>query len=102
MKEIVIKVDDKLYERIASDKEILIYSGVRSGKTLLAAFLRTIIKAIREGKVLPPGHGRISDMDEAIKCIEECKGEDATYAIALIEWACGKRTLIEADKGGTE
>ena len=48
--------------------------------------------------ILPKGHGRISDMDEAIKCIEEVEGEDAIWAIALIEWACGKRTIIEADK----
>ena len=46
---------------------------------------------------IPKNHGRISDMDEAIKCIEECEGEDATYAIGLIEWACGKRTILEAE-----
>ncbi len=55
-------------------------------------------KAIRNGTPLPKGHGRIADMDEAIKCIEEVKGDDAIYAIALIEWACAKRTVIEADK----
>ena len=54
--------------------------------------------AIAKGIPLPKGHGRIADMDEAIKCIEEVKGDDAIYAIALIEWACGKRTIIEADK----
>lgn len=47
---------------------------------------------------LPKGHGRIADMDAAIKCIEDVTGDDAFYAITLIDWACGKRTIIEADK----
>lgn len=47
---------------------------------------------------LPKGHGRIADMDEAIKCIKEVEGEDAVWAIGLIEWACGKRIIIESDK----
>ena len=42
-------------------------------------------------------HGRIADMDEAIKCIEEVKDKDAELAISLIEWACGKRTIVEAE-----
>lgn len=54
-------------------------------------------RAIANGIVLPKGHGRIADIDAAIKCIEEVEGEDAVWAIGLIEWACGKRTLIEAD-----
>ena len=56
-----------------------------------------LIKAVKNGTPLPKGHGRIADMDEAIKCIEDVTGDDAIYAIALIEWACGKRTIIEAD-----
>ena len=59
-----------------------------------------VYNAIKNGILLPQGHGRIADMDAAIKCIKECEGEDAIWAIALIDWACGKRTLIEADKGG--
>ena len=51
---------------------------------------------------LPKGHGRIADMDAAIKCIEEVEGEEAVWAIALIEWACSKRTLIETDKSESE
>lgn len=53
---------------------------------------------IHNGTPLPKGHGRIADMDAAIKCIEDCEGEDAIWAISLIEWACSKRTIIEADK----
>lgn len=47
---------------------------------------------------IPYPHGRIADMDEAIKCIEEVEGKDAEWAIALIEWACDKRTIIEAEE----
>ena len=47
---------------------------------------------------VPVPHGRIADMDESIKCIEEVKGKDAELAISLIEWACGKRTIIEAEE----
>lgn len=49
---------------------------------------------------MPVPHGRIADMDEAIKCIEEVKGDDAEFAISLIEWTCGKRTIIEAEVDG--
>lgn len=49
---------------------------------------------------VPVPHGRIADMDEAIECIKEVKGRDAELAISIIEWACGKRTIIEAE--GTE
>lgn len=48
---------------------------------------------------VPVPHGRITDMDEAIKCIEEVKDKDAELAISLIEWACGKRTIVEAEEG---
>ena len=61
-----------------------------------------LIKAIGNGTPLPKGHGRIADMDEAIKCIEDVEGKDAIWAISLIEWACGKRTIIEADKAESE
>jgi hypothetical protein len=57
-----------------------------------------IYNAIENGIPLPKGHGRIADMDETIKCIKEVEGDDAIWAISLIEWACGKRTIIEADK----
>ena len=55
-----------------------------------------LMDVVAHGTVLPEKHGRIADMDEAIKCIEEVTGNDATYAISLIEWACSKRTILEA------
>lgn len=47
---------------------------------------------------LQENHGRIVDIDEIIKCIKEIEGEDADYALALIDWAADKRIIIEAEK----
>lgn len=85
--QMVINIPKKLYEYIkkhglcgyCSDREI-------------------VSEAIANGMPLPKRHGRIADMDEAIKCIKEVEGEDAVQAIGLIEWACGKRIIIESDK----
>ena len=59
--------------------------------------ITVVDNAVINGIPLPKGHGRIADMDEAIKCLEDLEGEDAIWAIALIDWACGKRTILEAD-----
>lgn len=61
-----------------------------------------IHEAVRTGTVLPEKHGRIADMDEVIKCIEEVTGNNAPYTISLIEWACSKRTILEAREDGEE
>ncbi len=55
--ELVIKIDEKLYKDIYSDAEIMIYGGMRSGKTLLA----TLLRVIRNGTPLPKGHGKLKD-----------------------------------------
>lgn len=87
---IVIDIDDNLYTRLF-DNDADNYDDAVD-----------IAKSIRNGTPLPKGHGRIADMDEAIKCIEDVKGKDAIWAISLIEWACSKRTIIEADKAESE
>ena len=91
MVELVIKLDEKLVKWIEEYYDII--------KCLNGKKIGIIVDAIKNGKPLPKGHGRIADMDEAIKCIKEVKGEDAAWAIGLIEWACDKRTIIEADRG---
>ena len=64
---------------------------------------RTIAKIFENGVVLPKGHGRLTDMDEAIMCIEEMvDSKEKQYALYLTDWACSKRVLIEADKGDRE
>ena len=84
--ELVIKIDKKEYE------------WIKEHEVVPLEYVRSIGEAIKNGTPLPKGHGRIADMDAAIKCIEEVEGEDAVWAISLIEWACSKRTIIEADK----
>lgn len=79
--QIVIEITDRMYEAIKQDHVPI-----------------DIGRFIRNGTPLPKGHGRIADMDEAIKCIEDVEGDDAIWAINLIDWACSKRTIIEADK----
>jgi len=81
--------------QIVIDIPDIMYTKIQNGKT----DKRTLETVILHGAPLPEGHGRIADMDAAIKCIEEVKGEDAIWAISLIEWACSKRTIIEADEG---
>jgi hypothetical protein len=58
---------------------------------------------IANDTVLPKGHGRLADLDAALKCVEDCEDcEDKTYAIALFDWACSKRVVLEADKEASE
>ena len=61
-----------------------------------------MVSKVANGTPLPEHHGRIADMDEAIKCIKDIEGEDAIWAISLIEWACSKRTLIKANNAESE
>ena len=84
----IIDITDDIYAELTKTGENEINLGI----------LLALREAVRQGTTLPKGHGRIADMDEAIKCIKDVEGEDAVWAIGLIEWACGKRTIIGADK----
>ena len=53
--------------------------------------------ALEKAIPLPKGHGRIVDIDEAIKYIEDLNGEDGIWVTRLINWACSKRTIVEAE-----
>lgn len=86
--QIVIDIPEEMYKNIQSENFWL-----DSGLTLSNAY-----DFIKNGTPLPKGHGRIADVDEVIKCIKDVEGDDAIWAISLIEWACSKRTIIEADK----
>ena len=56
---LIIDIPEDLYAHIYSDAEIIIYGGMRSGKTLLATLLRSIrngtplddVKAIMEKQI---------------------------------------------------
>lgn len=92
-RELVIKLPEDLCNKIYSDAEIMIYGGMRhSGKTLLA----TLLRAIRNGTLLPKGHGDLIDKNELLT-VTECK-EDGTERCYVpyvhIEEA---ETIIEAE-----
>ncbi len=89
--QIVINIPEELYEAYKGRPPMLGDEG-----------MDMIAQAIANGTPLRKGHGRLADMDEAIKCIEEVNGEDAVWAIGLINWACSKRTILEADKAESE
>ncbi len=81
MKEIVIKIPDKIYNDILVRR---IYCSPRNVP-------HEAFKAIRDGKVLPKGHGRLIDADTLADGFEDnyefCEALNATP------------TLVEADKG---
>ena len=88
--QIVIDIDEEDYKRIQDTSDV--FNSLTS----------RAYSAIRNGTPLPKGHGRLTDMDEAIKCLEEVTdSKEKQYALYLIDWACSKRVLIEADKEGT-
>lgn len=99
--EVVIKIPKILYAQIQSDAEIMIYSGMRSWKGILA----TLLRSVRNGTPLPKGHGRIGDLTKLYNEIDaRNKGKDKgkyTGILALVGFA---DTIIEADKedGGNE
>ena len=88
MAQIVISISNDTYYRCKNE---------RVG--LLSFDIPEVCNAIKNGTVLPKGHGRLTDMDEAIKCLEEVTdSKEKQYALCLIDWACSKRVMIEADK----
>lgn len=84
--EVVIKIPKILYAQIQSDAEIMIYSGMRSWKGVLA----TLLRSVRKGKPLPKGHGRLIDEYQ----IPGDNGWDFSDRLMSTP------TIIEADKEG--
>ena len=81
MKEIVIELNDTTYESLTSPSVVV-----------ELATIRNLVDAVLHGKVLPKGHGRIVDINEAIDVLIEEWGyegiEDDMYRVT---------TLVEAD-----
>lgn len=62
--------------------------------------LYDVMGAVMNGTVLPEPHGRLADLDAALKCVEEVTdSKEKEYAIALFDWAMSKRVIIPATKG---
>lgn len=84
---LVIKIDEEIYKNIIENG--FIYDEDNEYVT----------QSIKKSTPLPKKHGRLADIDEAIKCIEEVTdSKEKQYALYLVDWACSKRVLIEADK----
>lgn len=105
--EVVIKISRILYDQIQSDAEIMIYSGMRSWKGVLA----TLLRSVRNGTPLPKGHGKIGDLDKLIRAMKERnddnggeplnavdRGYDLAYQHMVKE--AKECVIIEADKEG--
>ena len=93
---IVIDIDECVYKGIYSDAEIMIYSGMRSGKTLFASLLR----AIRNGTPLPKGYGDLIDRDALsgeIFCNADITDTHTCFN-SIDKIVKDAPTIIEADK----
>ena len=91
--DVIIRLPEEVYKAYKMNSTLCMLNADQ--RAIAKSYL---VNGLIDGILLSKGHGRIADMDEAIKCIQEVKGEDAAWAIALIEWACSKRIIIEADK----
>ena len=104
--EVVIKIPKILYAQIQSDAEIMIYSGMRSWKGILA----TLLRSVRNGTPLPKGHGDLKDFDkiewygcdfeDGKTCIKNRGNCDiCTFANCDADQVRNLPTIIKADKG---
>lgn len=80
-----------------------LYKGIecRNGELETEYVCDELMKAIDSGTVLPKGHGRLCDIDAALKCMEEVADDKSNIkecAMGFFDWACSKRVVLEADK----
>lgn len=95
--EVVIKLPKEVYEKIQQIDRIIL--GRWNGKTIEFA----LWNGVKNGTVLPKGHGRLADLDAALKCVEETADcNEKYYAMCLFDWAMSKRVVLEADREVSE
>lgn len=80
--EIVIKINDKLYERIK-------YLEPKAD-----TMLDKLMRAVKNGTPLPKGHGRIADIDKVLEEMRATRTYDIPFALERV------KPIIEADGGG--
>lgn len=93
--QIVIDIDDEIYNEICQGEDIVLQMGSIELKDTWASDI------IRKGTPLPKGHGRLCDLDAALKCMEEVADDKSNIkecAMGFFDWACSKRVVLEADK----
>ena len=87
--ELVIKMPEKIYKHIMSMQFYI--PGSRNGKSIL----EDILKAIRTGKPLPKGHGRILDEKNIL---DTTNNDGGWYDLTdMSEYIAGVKAIIEAD-----
>ena len=94
--QIVINISDDLYRKLKESPSCDSCAGIKNCD---------LIDMIVDGIALPKGHGRLCDLDAALKCVDNDSVTDCDakwQAIRLFEWAMAKRLVIEADKAETE
>jgi hypothetical protein len=89
--ELVIKIPEEVYEHILKAKSVPDVLGIDIVNT---------INAVKNGKPLPKGHGRI--LDE--KDILDTKNNDGGWydLVDMPEYIAGVKAIIEADKAESE
>lgn len=97
MREIVIKIDEGMYEDMLSDFDL--------ARQIVRSFQATIADAIQKGVPLPEGHGDLIDRDniEVLRLgnltRQYDKGFDAG-ATCMVNRILDAPTILEADKEG--
>ena len=94
--QIVINVDNELYEYF-SKRRSMHDDGYFS-------HVGKLIKALREGTLLPKGHGELIDRDkiEYLKAIHDAKYGHISWIDAIEKIKHSAPTIIEADKERSE
>ena len=90
MKEIVIKIDDAIYNGI-----------VNMGEFLYFGTYEHLLKAIKNGTELPKGHGRLIDIDKAVENEETFRKYFSITTHPLMNGKiinCVAPSVVEADK----
>ena len=93
MAQIVIDIPDKTYKAFM---ELISINLGRSNKGIIEKCLN----AIKHGKVLPKGHGRIGDLD-ALRC-ENTDFDTYNDYCTMFDEIEAAETIIEADKAESE
>lgn len=89
MKEIVIKIPEDMYRAIKDDT----YCGVLH---------LTLYDAVKNGKVLPKGHGELIDARAFLQSIDTNDYDTYQDYSNTFDWIADAETLVEADKGDKE
>ena len=94
--EVVIKIPEEVYDALNKNSW---------NSCFVNNELAILEQAFCNGKPLPKGHGRLCDIDAALKCMEEVADDKSIIkecAMGFLDWACSKRVILEADKGEEE